>query len=36
MIPQKVKVGGVNYVVEETDYVEIDGNKNYNGKMLVS
>lgn len=32
MIPGKVKVGGVHYDVEEKEFVEIDGNKNYMGK----
>jgi Zn-dependent peptidase ImmA (M78 family) len=30
-IPQSVKVAGINYTVEETEYVEIHHDKNYSG-----
>lgn len=33
MIPKKVKVGGMEYTVEEKEFVEIDGDKNYLGKV---
>jgi len=32
MIPNKVKVAGINYDVIRKSYVEIDGNRNYRGK----
>jgi len=31
MIPSAVKVAGVQYEVVEKDFIEIDGNRNYQG-----
>lgn len=31
MIPNKVKVAGIEYVVEFPEFVEIDGSRNYQG-----
>ena len=31
MLPDKVKVAGIEYTVEQVSFVEIDGSRNYNG-----
>lgn len=33
MIPSKVKIGGIEYSVEEKEVVIINGNSNYSGKI---
>ncbi|WP_407268934.1 ImmA/IrrE family metallo-endopeptidase [Radiobacillus sp. PE A8.2] len=32
MLPHKVKVAGITYDVMEKDFIEIDDNRNYQGK----
>jgi hypothetical protein len=33
MLPSKVKIGGIEYSVEEKEVVIINGNSNYSGKI---